>query len=150
MKRVIKMSKAWSAAFLLGLSVVLSGCGGGGGGSSSAGVGASSGQAGGGSQTGSQQVGDGSGYAVLSWTAPSTRVNGEGIKMGELDQYVIRFGQDPEDLGQQVTVDGAESFVDMSYTINGLEEGTWYFTIQVKDAQGLISEPSAPVSKTIS
>jgi hypothetical protein len=147
MKRVIKMSKAWSAAFLLGLSVVLTGCGGGGGGSSSS----SSGEAGSSSDQGSSEtrVGDGSGYAVLSWTAPSTRVNGAGIKMGELDRYVIRFGQNPEELGQKVTVDGAENYADMSYTINGLGQGTWYFTIQVQDTQGLISEPSAPVSKSI-
>ncbi|OZB16548.1 MAG: ribonuclease HII [Marinobacter sp. 34-60-7] len=69
--------------------------------------------------------------------------------MGELDRYLIRFGQNPEELSQQVTVDGAENYADMSYTISGLEQGTWYFTIQVRDAEGLISEPSAPVSKTI-
>ena len=146
MKRVIRMSKAWSAAFLLGSSIALTGCGGGGGGSSSssAAVGSPSGQS-----SSETRVGDGSGFAVLSWTAPSTRVNGEGIKMGELDRYVIRFGQNPEELSQQVTVDGAENYADMSYTISGLEQGTWYFTIQVRDAEGLISEPSAPVSKTI-
>jgi hypothetical protein len=39
--------------------------------------------------------------------------------------------------------------VSVSYTIEDLDVGTWYFTIQVQDASGLMSEPSEAVSKTI-
>lgn len=124
MKRVIKMSKAWIAACIVG--IVLTGCGGGGSG------------------------GGGQGAATLSWTAPLTRVNGESIPMGELDKYVIRYGQDAGDLTKQVVVENAAAEADMSYRIGGLATGTWYFTIQVQDINGLISAPSDVVSKSIS
>ncbi|WP_412535699.1 fibronectin type III domain-containing protein [Marinobacter sp. MIT1358] len=87
--------------------------------------------------------------AVLSWSAPSTRVNGDGIAMGELDKYVIRYGQDVENLSGEVIIGEADVYPEMSYTVDNLDSGTWYFTIQVQDKQGLVSEPSAPVSKTI-
>ncbi|MDL0430244.1 fibronectin type III domain-containing protein [Marinobacter sp. TBZ242] len=126
MKRVIKMSKAWIAAFAMG--VVLTGCGGGSSDSSAQGG----------------QYGEHS--ASLSWNAPATRANGEGIKMGELSGYVISYGQNPEELTEAVRIDDANI---MEYTIGNLDYGTWYFTIQVEDVDGLVSAPSEQVSKTI-
>lgn len=79
-----------------------------------------------------------------------TRVNGESIPMGELDRYVIRYGQDAGALAEKVVVTNAQSEAEMSYRITGLEKGTWYFTIQVEDINGLISAPSDVVSKSIS
>lgn len=87
--------------------------------------------------------------AVLSWSAPLTRVNGESIPMGELDKYVIRYGQDAEELSEEVVVINAQAEAEMSYEVSGLDVGTWYFTIQVQDTNGLISEPSDVVSKSI-
>lgn len=142
MKRVSKMSSAWIAAFLMG--ALLSGCGGGSSGTESAG--ASTSGSGGGS------VGEGASgvrTAVLSWNAPLTRVNGESIPMGELDRYVIRYGQDTDNLTEEVVVTNAQAQAEMSYEITGLEDGTWYFTIQVQDTSGLISEPSDVVSKSV-
>ncbi|WP_257900443.1 fibronectin type III domain-containing protein [Marinobacter sp. F4206] len=78
-----------------------------------------------------------------------TRANGESIQMGELEKYVIRYGKDAEDLGEEIVVNNAQSEAEMSYAINGLENGTWYFTIQVQDTSGLMSEPSDVVSKSI-
>lgn len=69
--------------------------------------------------------------------------------MGELDRYVIRYGQDAEALGEKVVVTNAQAEAEMSYQVTGLEDGTWYFTIQVQDINGLISEPSDVVSKSI-
>src|SRR5690554_5709589 len=83
--------------------------------------------------------------AVLSWSAPSTRVNGDSIAMGELDRYLIRYGQDMYDLKLRVLVDGADKYPEMSYTVQNLGAGTWYFTVQVQDKQGLVSEASVPV-----
>lgn len=146
MKRVIYMSKAWIAALLVGM--VLVGCGGGG---SASGGGESSSQ----SSTVSDESSVGSAQlvtersAVLSWSAPMTRVNGESIAMGELDRYVIRYGQDVDDLSREITVEGASNAAEMSYVVDNLDTGTWYFTIQVQDTAGLLSEPSEPVSKTI-
>ncbi|WP_291830791.1 fibronectin type III domain-containing protein [Marinobacter sp.] len=150
MKRVIKVSKAWIAAFFFG--IVLVGCGGGdssGEGSSSEGSAGLSGTATGSDSGTPGVVADVPRFAVLSWSAPATRVNGDGIDMGELDSYVIRYGKDVEDLSGEVVIDGAAKYPEMSYTVDNLDVGTWYFTIQVQDTQGLVSEPSEPVSKTI-
>lgn len=86
--------------------------------------------------------------AVLSWSAPATRVNGDRIAMGELDRYVIRYGRNPKEPTGKIVIGGAASAPEMSYTIRNLQPGTWYFTIQVQDTAGLLSEPSEPVSKT--
>ncbi len=139
MKRVSKMSKVWIAAFVIG--ALLTGCGGGGSGSS--------GSAGGSASAGGSLGPVDERTAVLSWNAPLTRVNGESIPMGELDKYVIRYGQDSENLSEEVVVSNAQSESEMSYQIGGLENGTWYFTIQVQDTNGLISEPSDVVSKSV-
>ncbi len=69
--------------------------------------------------------------------------------MGELDRYVIRYGQDNENLTEEVVVTNAQAQAEMSYEISGLDNGTWYFTIQVEDTSGLISEPSDVVSKSV-
>ncbi|AZT85809.1 fibronectin type III domain-containing protein [Marinobacter sp. NP-4(2019)] len=66
--------------------------------------------------------------------------------MGELSGYIISYGKDPENLTEKVRIDSADT---MEYTVTNLDNGTWYFTIQVEDVDGLISEPSQPVSKTI-
>lgn len=145
MKRVIKLSKAWIAAFAFG--VLLTGCGGGS--SDTANTGPSSSDNGHTSEVPFVPVAPAEPVAVLSWSAPSTRVNGDGIKMGELDKYVIRYGKDREDLSQTIVVDNASVDATMSYTVDGLDTGNWYFTIQVQDNKGLMSEPSEVVSKEI-
>ncbi len=138
-KRVTKMAEAWIAAFVFGL--LLTGCGGS----------SSSGSASAGSQTDSSgPVSAPERTAVLSWSAPLTRVNGESIPMGELDKYVIRYGQDTDNLSERVVVTNAALEPEMSYEVGGLGNGTWYFTIQVEDINGLISEPSEVVSKSVS
>lgn len=70
--------------------------------------------------------------------------------MGELDKYVIRYGQDTDNLSEKVVVTNAATEAEMSYEVGGLGNGTWYFTIQVEDINGLISEPSKVVSKSVS
>lgn len=152
MKRVIKVSQAWIAALILG--ALLTGCGGGSSGSAgTASPGDSGGSVGSGNPTDGGSVGgqdpSPERSAVLSWSAPLTRVNGESIPMGELDKYVIRYGQDAEELSEEVVVINAQAEAEMSYEVSGLDVGTWYFTIQVQDTNGLISEPSDVVSKSI-
>lgn len=89
--------------------------------------------------------------AVLSWEAPATRVNGDGIAMGELDSYIIRYGRSEDDLSNEIVVgdDVAKTDANPEYVIDNLDDGQWYFTIQVRDSQGLLSEPSNVVSKII-
>ncbi|WP_372985637.1 fibronectin type III domain-containing protein [Marinobacter sp.] len=86
------------------------------------------------------------GTAKLSWVAPATRVNGEGLAMGELDSYIISYGQDASDLSKTIEINDAST---MEYTIDNLGTGEWFFSIQVVDTDGLISAPSDVVSKTI-
>ena len=133
--------------------VLLAGCGGGGSGDDvgSARAGGSSVPSGQESAVGSESVSERK--AVLSWTAPSTREDSTKLSMGELDSYVIRYGQDSENLTQQVVVLGAAELnggETPSYTITGLKPGTWYFTVQAQDQAGLLSAPSEMVSKNIS
>ena len=54
-----------------------------------------------------------------------------------------------EELSEEVVVINAQAEAEMSYEVSGLDVGTWYFTIQVQDTNGLISEPSDVVSKSI-
>ena len=146
MKRVIKVSPAWIAAFFLG--VLLTGCGGG---SDSASTNTGSASGGSGSDGGvSQPNPPGSEKsAVLSWSAPDSRVNGDGIKMAELDKYIIRYGQDADNLDREVVISDAQVEARMTYKVSGLDDGVWYFTILVQDNNGLLSAPSAAVDKEI-
>ncbi|WP_166269454.1 fibronectin type III domain-containing protein [Marinobacter caseinilyticus] len=66
--------------------------------------------------------------------------------MGELQGYVILYGQDSGDLARRVEINRAST---MAYTVTNLSAGEWYFAIQVVDTNGLVSEPSQVVSKTI-
>src|SRR5690554_7933668 len=81
--------------------VLLAGCGGGGSGDDvgSARAGGSSVPSGQESAVGSESVSERK--AVLSWTAPSTRDDSTKLSMGELDSYVIRYGQDSENRSEE-------------------------------------------------
>ncbi|HEY9120646.1 MULTISPECIES: fibronectin type III domain-containing protein [Marinobacter] len=139
MKRVIKMSQAWIAALVIG--VALTGCGGG-----SSGVTDGTDRTSSSGSGSSQASSTGDGTATLSWVAPATRVNGDGIAMGELQGYIIRFGQSASDLSQTITINDASV---MDYTVTNLGTGEWFFAVQVVDLDGLTSAPSEVVSKTI-
>jgi hypothetical protein len=126
MKRVRGLSQAWMAALFMGL--LLTGC------------------VGGGSDSTASQQGSVERSASLSWNAPLKREDGDPLKIGELSGFVISYGQDPENLTKTVRISEAST---MEYTINNLADGTWYFTIQTQDTNGLRSEPSGQVGKTI-
>lgn len=134
MKRVIKVSKAWIAAFaFVGL---LTGCGGS---SDSEAV----------SSDFRSAAPETEKSAVLSWNAPESRVNGEYIKMAELDKYIIRYGQNADELDRKIVISDAQANAHMIHKVTGLDDGVWYFTIQVQDYNGLLSAPSDVVYKEI-
>lgn len=85
------------------------------------------------------------GTVTLTWTAPSTRMDGSSIALSEIDYYVINYGQNVTNLDQSVNVGGGED----NYTFSNLKSGTWYFTIRVVDTNGLSSAPSEPVSAEV-
>ncbi|SFM43061.1 fibronectin type III domain-containing protein [Marinobacter zhejiangensis] len=132
MNGVIKKSRTALASLLVMGAATLVGCGGSGGGDSS-------------NASGLDGT-PGTHSATLSWNAPATRINGDGLAMGELQGYVINYGQEAGSLSNKVRIGDANV---MDYTIGGLGNGAWYFTIQVVDTNGLMSAPSAMVSKTI-
>ncbi len=116
--------------YLFVLIFALTGCGGSGAGSSSL-------------ESASQ---DAAKTAALSWNAPATRVNGEGLAMGELQGYIILYGQDADNLDRRIEINEAST---MDYTVTNLDYGQWFFAIQVVDVDGLVSAPSEVVSKSI-
>lgn len=143
MKRVIKMSQAWTAAFAFG--VLLTGCGG-----SSDSKDVSEGPVG--PETGGSVnepiLPQPDRSAVLSWSAPTMRANGtDTIELYELDEYIIEYGQDVDSLDRKVTVSGEAEPV-MAHKISGLGAGTWYFRVSVEDDDGFRSAPSDTVEKT--
>ncbi|MAA64459.1 MAG: ribonuclease HII [Alteromonadaceae bacterium] len=66
--------------------------------------------------------------------------------MGELKGYEIVYGRNANELNQRVVINDASV---MSYTVDGLSEGDWYFAIRVLDTENLSSPLSAVVSKSI-
>jgi hypothetical protein len=131
------------ASLITASSLLLAACGGGGGGESSAGSPAKAQSE---TQNAESVVRVGS-SATLSWKAPWTRENGVSLDMGEIDQYVVRYGleENVQDMSEEVTIDGQ----DMEYQIAGLGDGTWHFAIRTVDDNGLESAWSEVVSKTI-
>lgn len=78
--------------------------------------------------------------ATLSWTAPALNTNGTAAT--DLAGYHIYYGSKPTALNQVVSVDGAGA---VSYTINNLAAGTWYFAIAAFNAEKVESSLSAVV-----
>lgn len=78
---------------------------------------------------------------TLRWSAPGTRVDGTSISLSEISHYEINYGQSPDSLDQEARAEADAT----SHTLEGLAEGTWYFTIRVVDTDGLTSQPSDTV-----
>ncbi|MGH8227311.1 MAG: fibronectin type III domain-containing protein [Steroidobacteraceae bacterium] len=93
---------------------------------------------------GAQGGAQGSSAVTLSWQAPTTNTNG--TPLTNLAGYTINYGTDPAELTQSVTLPSAAA---MTYTVQGLEPGTWYFEIAAYTNNGLQSGPSNVVSTTV-
>ncbi|PAU80174.1 hypothetical protein CK501_11055 [Halovibrio salipaludis] len=134
-------------AIILIAALVLAGCQGGGGSDSSSGVTDLPGDDGG--QDNSQETASlASDSAVLSWEAPGYRVNGDTLKDGHISHYVVSWGQDPENLSRstEVTCQDCQA---MEHKVEELDEGTWYFTVQTVDQDGLTSPEADLATKKI-
>ena len=154
---------------VLGLAVmafVLAGCGGSGTNPSSSGAAASTSapSSGAGSSTGSGSTqgsgsgtgsGSGSGTgtgtstptvgsATLHWQAPSTNTNGTALT--DLAGYHIYYGTNTGSLSTLVVVSNPAT---VTYVINNLNAGTWYFAVAAYTTAGLESARSNVGSKTI-
>jgi hypothetical protein len=83
------------------------------------------------------------GSATLSWIPPTERVDGSPI--GELAGYEVLWGQASRNYDNVVELDAGIT----RYMVENLGPGTWYFAIRSKTADGLESQLSQEVSKTI-
>lgn len=83
------------------------------------------------------------GYANVTWAPPTERE--DGTPLAAVRGYRIYFGRDPGNLEQSVEV-GPEA---TEHRIENLEPGTWYFAVIAISADGLESERSAVLEKTI-
>jgi len=81
--------------------------------------------------------------ALLSWSHPSTRENGESLSLSEIKHYIISHRFNNEVTEYEVP------YPEENYKIKDLAEGTHYFTIITVDTEDRKSKPSEEVFKTI-
>lgn len=84
--------------------------------------------------------------ALLSWTAPLTRENGESLAMGEIAGFEVVYGTSAEALDQSIAIGDAS--VDQ-LLVDALAAGTWHFAIRTLDIDGNRSQLSDVVYKQI-
>jgi hypothetical protein len=84
------------------------------------------------------------GSATLSWSAPTTRVDGSPLT--NLAGYRIRYGTVAGSFPNQLQIPNPGI---TSGVVQNLPAATYYFVVVAYDANGLESAPSAVVSKTI-
>ncbi|MEN8179779.1 MAG: fibronectin type III domain-containing protein [Pseudomonadota bacterium] len=82
----------------------------------------------------------------LSWTAPTTRTDGELLSLSDLEGYRIYYGTEEANLIPLVDLDDSAT---TSYSVNELSPGFYYFTVTAYDYDGLESGFSEVVSKEI-
>jgi hypothetical protein len=83
------------------------------------------------------------GSATISWSAPTERE--DGTPLTGLSTYRIYYSRNASQLDQVQNVSSGVT----SYLIQNLEQGTWYFAVSAIDSQGIESQKSVVVSKTI-
>lgn len=88
--------------------------------------------------------GSGNGSATLSWSPPTTDVNGNVLTA--LSGYQIKYGTNASALSQSVQVNNPGL---TSYVISNLTPGTYYFGVTALTSTGAQSKLSGLVSKTI-
>jgi hypothetical protein len=84
------------------------------------------------------------GSATLHWTAPTTNTNGTALT--NLAGYYIHYGKSSTALTTTVTISNPGT---LSYTINNLASGTWYFAVNAYTSAGTQSKNSNVGSKTV-
>jgi hypothetical protein len=84
------------------------------------------------------------GSATLSWLPPTTRADGS--RLTNLDGYHIRYGTTSGNYPSLIDVQNEGLTIAV---VSNLPPATYYFVISAYDANGMESEYSRPVSKTI-
>ena len=84
------------------------------------------------------------GSATVSWTPPTTYVDGSTIK--DLAGYLVVFGASPSDLSNEIEI---PSPLITSAVIEALTPGVWYFAVKAYTTASIESDLSAIVYKSI-
>lgn len=82
--------------------------------------------------------------AKLSWVPPTE--NTDGSSLTNLAGYSIHYGRQSTTLSESVLVSNAGA---TTYTLEDLALGTWYFAVRARNTQGVESDLSNVVSKTL-
>ena len=83
------------------------------------------------------------GSVTLSWVAPTTNTDGLAL---DLAGYQVNYGRSQSSLDQTAQINNPGI---VTYTIDNLAAGTWYFTVRAVSSTGTQSNPSNVASKTI-
>jgi hypothetical protein len=84
------------------------------------------------------------GQATLSWTPPTE--NSDGTALTDLAGYKVHYGISANKLDRTETINGTSV---TTATIDQLTRGTWHFAMTSFNKNGVESEPSETVSKTV-
>jgi hypothetical protein len=85
----------------------------------------------------------GNGTATLSWSPPTTNLDGTPVT--PIAGYTIYYGTSATALTHTAAVSGAGT---TTYTVTHLTAGTWYFAVSANAVDGTISPQSSIGSKT--
>ncbi|MEJ2691642.1 MAG: fibronectin type III domain-containing protein [Candidatus Thiodiazotropha sp.] len=83
---------------------------------------------------------------LLSWVAPTTRVDDSFLPVSELDGYRIYYGTTAADLN--VLVDLNDDSI-TEYTVDTLPAGNYYFAVTAYDTEGTESNLSNLINKDV-
>lgn len=87
----------------------------------------------------------GTGSVTLSWAPPTTRTDGSPLT--NLAGFKIYYGRMSGIYDYQTTIRNPGI---LTYVVDGLVPGDWYFALAAYDSQGLLSDRSNEVLRTIS
>jgi hypothetical protein len=86
------------------------------------------------------------GVLNLSWSAPSTRTDGEPLSLSDIGGYRLYYGKQKGDYVQGANIkDGSAQ----SATVTGVPLGTYYVVLITIDSNGVESDYSSAVRKTV-
>jgi hypothetical protein len=86
----------------------------------------------------------GNGTAALTWTLPTQ--NTDGSALTDLAGFKLYYGTSPSVLSQSAQIAGATQ---TSYSVSGLNSGTWYFAMTSYNAGNVESDRSGTASKVV-
>jgi hypothetical protein len=81
---------------------------------------------------------------TLSWTAPTTREDGSALT--DLAGYRIQYGRMSKIFDYEIIIDNPGT---LTYVVEGLRPGAWYFVASAYDSRGVESHISNEVKKRI-